>query len=187
IDDERRLVFANFGEVVASHLAAVRVMRASAEVKVGRKFRTVVTSSAGYPLDKTYYQTVKGMVTPLDILEPGGTLIIASECSEGIGSEHYQAAQQRLIDDREGFLAGLLAKDLADIDEWQTEQQVKSQTLGHIQLFSKGLTDKDHQLTGVEKVDDVAEAILASIEASGDPAIAVIPEGPYVVPFADSM
>ncbi|MCH2568904.1 MAG: nickel-dependent lactate racemase [Pseudomonadales bacterium] len=187
IDEQRRLVFANFGEAVESHLAAVEVMRTSAEVRVGRKFHTVVTSSAGYPLDKTYYQTVKGMVTPLDILEPGGTLIVASECSEGMGSEDYQAAQQRLIDDREGFLPSLLAKDLADIDEWQTEQQVKSQTHANVQLFSNGLTDEDHLLTGVEKVDDVAKAILASIEASGDPSIAVIPEGPYVVPFADSM
>lgn len=184
IDDQRRLVFANFGEVVESHLAAVDVMRRSAEVNVGRKFRTVVTSSAGYPLDKTYYQTVKGMVTPLDILEPGGTLIIASECSEGMGSAHYQDAQRRLIDDREGFLPGLLAKDLADIDEWQTEQQVKSQSMARVQLYSKGLSDTDHQLTGVERVDDVAVAILASVAASGDPAVAVIPEGPYVVPFA---
>jgi len=34
--------------------------------------QTVVTSAAGFPLDKTFYQTVKGMVTPLDIVEPGG-------------------------------------------------------------------------------------------------------------------
>ncbi len=52
-----------------------RTRRAS---RSAARFKTVVTSSAGYPLDKTYYQTVKGMVTPLDILEPGGTLIIAS-------------------------------------------------------------------------------------------------------------
>ena len=184
IDDQRRLVFANFGEVVESHLAAVDVMRRSAEVRVGRKFRTVVTSSAGYPLDKTYYQTVKGMVTPLDILEPGGTLIIASECSEGMGSEHYQNAQRRLLDNREGFLPALLAKDLADIDEWQTEQQLKSQGMARVQLYSEGLSDTDHALTGVERIDDIAAAILASVEACGDPAVAVIPEGPYVVPFA---
>jgi hypothetical protein len=29
------------------------------------------------------------MVTPLDILEEGGNLIIASECSEGFGSEGF--------------------------------------------------------------------------------------------------
>ena len=29
------------------------------------------------------------MVAPLDILEPGGNLVIVSECSEGMGSEEY--------------------------------------------------------------------------------------------------
>ena len=46
---------------------------------VPRRFPTVVTSAAGYPLDKTYYQTVKGMVGPLDILSPGGDLIVEIE------------------------------------------------------------------------------------------------------------
>ena len=69
-----------------------------AEVPVPRRFKTVVTSAAGYPLDKTYYQTVKGMVGPMDILEPGGDLIIASACSEGMGSRHYVEAQRRLVE-----------------------------------------------------------------------------------------
>ena len=60
-----------------------------------RRFSTVVTSAAGYPLDKTYYQTVKGMVGPLDILAPGGDLIVASS-PEGMGSKHYVEAQRRL-------------------------------------------------------------------------------------------
>ena len=83
IDEERNLVHATFGDVIESHLSAVEFVREYTEIPVGRKFHTVVTSSAGYPLDQTYYQTVKGMVTPLDILAPGGTLIIASECTEG--------------------------------------------------------------------------------------------------------
>ena len=58
-------------EVVASHQAAVDFVKSYAEVQVPQRFPTVVTSSAGYPLDKTYYQTVKGMVTCLGILEPG--------------------------------------------------------------------------------------------------------------------
>ena len=60
-----------------------------------RKFKTVVTSSAGYPLDKTYYQTVKGMVTPLDILEPGGTLIIASRMFRGLRLARNSARRRR--------------------------------------------------------------------------------------------
>ena len=86
IDEERRLSFVNFGEIVASHLDAVRHMSEYAEVALAERFGTVVTSAAGYPLDKTYYQTVKGMVTPIEIMAPGADLIIASACSEGMGS-----------------------------------------------------------------------------------------------------
>ena len=94
----RNLALVNFGEIVESHMEAVEFVRESMEVAVGRRFKTVVTSAAGYPLDKTYYQTVKGMVTPMDILEPGGTLVIASACSEGFGSPAFKDAQRRLVE-----------------------------------------------------------------------------------------
>jgi nickel-dependent lactate racemase len=97
IDEERRPSFVNFGEIVVSHLAAVEFARGYSEVPVPRRFHTVVTGAAGYPLDATYYQTVKGMVGPIDILAPGGRLIIASDCSEGIGSEEFVEAQRRLV------------------------------------------------------------------------------------------
>ena len=89
IDDERRVAFLNYGEVVASHEEAVRFAEEFATVPVGERFKTVLTSAAGHPLDATYYQTVKGMVGPLEILAPGGDLIVASACSEGLGSAHY--------------------------------------------------------------------------------------------------
>ena len=75
---------------------AVEFAKALCEVPVGQKFKTILTSAAGYPLDKTYYQTVKGMVAPIDILAEGGTLIIASECSEGFGSESFRLSQEKL-------------------------------------------------------------------------------------------
>ena len=71
IDEHRRLSFVNYGEIVASHMDAVAFTERYSRVPVPRRFATVVTSAAGYPLDKTYYQTVKGMVGPVDILEPG--------------------------------------------------------------------------------------------------------------------
>ncbi len=94
LDEHRNLAHITFGEIVQSHADAVLFARASCEVHVGKTFKVVVTSSAGYPLDKTYYQTVKGMVTPLDILEPGGTLIVVSECSEGFGSAEFRDSQR---------------------------------------------------------------------------------------------
>ena len=184
IDEHRDLVYVTFGEIIASHLAAVDFIRDATQIKVGRKFKTVVTSSAGYPLDKTYYQTVKGMVTPLDILSPGGTLIIASECSEGFGSEEFRRAQAKLVElGATRFLGTLTAKSLAEIDEWQTEMQLKPMRLGRVQLFTQGLDPEERRITGVEIVPSIDRAIAESVVRHDDMEVAVIPEGPYVVPI----
>ncbi|HZA67513.1 MAG TPA: nickel-dependent lactate racemase [Geminicoccaceae bacterium] len=183
IDEERRLSFVNFGEIALSHLEAVAHAREFAEVPVAEQFQTVVTSAAGYPLDKTYYQTVKGMVAPMAIMAEGADLIIASACSEGLGSREFVNAQRRLVErgpDR--FLEEIGAKRFADIDEWQTEMQLKPMRVGSIQLYSQGLPEADREFTGVEMIPSVEAAIEASVARSGDSRVAVIPEGPYVVP-----
>ncbi|WP_454858215.1 nickel-dependent lactate racemase [Rhizobium binxianense] len=183
LDEERDLVCVTFGEIIASHQAAVDFVSGATQIPLDRKFSTVVTSSAGYPLDKTYYQTIKGMVTPLDILAPGGTLIMVSECSEGFGSHEFHEAQAKLVElGPERFLATLTAKSLAEIDEWQTEMQLKPMRTGTVELYTTGLSGDDRRLTGVTMIDDIAEAIGRSIERSSDPHVAIIPEGPYVVP-----
>jgi nickel-dependent lactate racemase len=183
IDDRRRLAFVNFGEVVRSHLQAVEFARGYAQVPVGRRFRTVVTSAAGYPLDKTYYQTVKGMVGPLDILEPGGDLIVASACSEGMGSKHYVEAQRRLVElGPDGFASSIEHKRHADIDEWQTQMQLRPMRVGRVSLYTDGLDALDAGLTGVERVADLSAAVAESMARHRDPHVAFVPEGPYVVP-----
>jgi nickel-dependent lactate racemase len=183
IDERRALSHVSFGELVASHLQAVAFVERYAVVPVRQRFRTVLTSAAGYPLDKTYYQTVKGMVAPLDILEPGGSLIVVSECSEGMGSPEYVEAQRRLgALGPDGFLRDIAAKPFADVDEWQTQMQLKATRAGRVHLFTRGLTEGDRALTGVRPVASPEAAVLESVRETGDRRVAVVPEGPYVVP-----
>jgi nickel-dependent lactate racemase len=183
LDEHRNLSFVNYGEVIQSHLQAVEFIRRYAQVAVPRRFRTIVTSAAGYPLDKTYYQTVKGMVGPTDILEPGGNLVVVSECSEGMGSEEYVDAQRRLIRfGPEGFFQDISRKSHADIDEWQTQMQLRPQRVGTIHLFTDGLKGDDRTLTGVHMIDSVGDTLVECVRAAGDTHVAIVPEGPYVVP-----
>ena len=184
IDEARRVSFINFGDVIESHAGAVRFVEPYVRVPVPHSFQTVVTSAAGHPLDRTYYQTVKGMVAPLGILEPGGTLIVASECAEGMGSRDYVAAQKRLVEaGPEGFARSLDGKAFAAIDEWQTQMQLKPLRKGDVILYTTGLRGEDRALTGVRFADSVEQAVLDSVQRSGDRRVAVIPEGPYVLPF----
>jgi nickel-dependent lactate racemase len=183
IDEHRRLAFVDFGEIVASHLEAVAFVERFAKVELGRRFRTVVTSAAGYPLDKTYYQTVKGMVGPLGILEPGGELLVASACSEGLGSPHFAQAQQRLVElGVEGFWRSIEGKPHADIDEWQTQKQLEPMRAGRVRLYTEGLDAAARRLTGVELVASLEAALAEAVARQGDPNVAFVPEGPYVVP-----
>jgi lactate racemase len=183
IDEHRQLSFVNYGEVVESHLQAVSFIQGYARVFVPKRFHTVLTSAAGYPLDTTYYQTVKGIVAPLDILEPGGNLVIASECSEGVGSHEYIEAQKRLIGlGADGFAADIARKSHANIDEWQTQMQLKPMRAGSVHLYTTGLNSEERALTGVRMSESLIDTLNQCMEPSSKKSLAVIPEGPYVVP-----
>ena len=182
IDEARRLAFLNFGAIAASHQQAVAFASRYLTVPVARRFRTVVTTSAGFPLDQTYYQAVKGMVTPLDIAAPDATLILAAQCAEGIGSSAFRAAQKRLRDEgAERFLDALMRKRLADVDEWESEMLLKAQRAARVRMRSD-LDEDDRALTCVDCIESLEDAVAESVEASGDRAVAVVPQGPYVVP-----
>ncbi|MFH2093767.1 MAG: nickel-dependent lactate racemase [Pseudomonadota bacterium] len=183
IDDKRQLGKVTFGAIEPSHLEAVRFLKQYGEIDVDKKFRTIVTSAGGYPLDKTYYQTIKGMVSPMDILEPGGTIIIASECSEGMGSPEFISAQKMLYNQGpKTFMKTLYGRKKARIDEWQTQMLLKPLCRGSIKLYAPHLTDDQLQQTCVDSISCLEDAIIASVKAQNSKDVAVIPEGPYVVP-----
>ena len=183
IDEARQLAFVNFGEIASSHSEAARFADRYCVVSVQKKFDVVVTSAAGFPLDLTYYQAIKGFVTPLDILKDDATLVVASECAEGIGSDSFRASQRSLLNEGpHAFMRRIEKKRLADIDEWETEMQLKATRATRVQLYSEGLRGEDRTLTGVDMVDSLQAAVDKSIARTIEPSVAIIPEGPYVVP-----
>ncbi len=184
VDENRRLVFVNAGDVVESHHEAVGNAKAISEVTLPRRFHTVLTSAGGFPLDKTYYQTVKGMVTALGILEPGGRIVIVSECSEGMGSPAFLAAQKELRKRGPHEYLSWIQRPGArtTVDQWQTEKLAQALCRGRIFLYAPALGTEEWENMCVERCDDPAGAVMASVERSGDPHVAVIPEGPYVIP-----
>ena len=187
IDENRDLSFVNFGDLRESHAAAVDFAGPYFEVPLERRFSTVVTSGAGYPLDQNYYQTVKGMVAVLGIIEPDSDIFIVSECSEGLGSREYADAQARLISMGAcRFLEDASMREFAAVDEWETVMQTKAMRTARIHLFSEHLKPKEKGLTGVRVIDSLTPAIQECVERKGDRRVAVVPEGPYIIPLCRS-
>src|SRR5258708_39896492 len=93
----------------------------------------------------------------------GGSVIVASECWEGMGSEEYVEAQKRLgALGADGFLADIGRKRFADIDEWQTQMQLRATKAGSGYLYSGGLSAGDPKLTRRRPIDSVEPAVVAN-------------------------
>ena len=183
IDEYRRVGFINFGEIERSHNAAVNFAHKFTAVQVERKYENILTSAGGYPLDQTYYQTVKGMVTPLEIAQPEANLIVASQCAEGLGSASYVQAQRDMLEvGLSEFTRRLKNQRLANIDEWETEMQMKAQAKVNVQLYSPDFPIETRELTGVDLIESIEDALDRNLSTSRDKRLAVIPEGPYVIP-----
>ena len=60
---------------------------------------------------------------------------------------------------------------------------VKALRKGTVRLYTTGLSPEDLKDIYVEPISSVEEAVMASVEAHGDGNIAIIPEGPYVIPL----
>src|SRR5215468_8735466 len=49
----------------------------------------VITTSAGYPLDLTFYQAIKGITAASHIVKPGGRILLIAACEEGAGAGEF--------------------------------------------------------------------------------------------------
>ena len=141
----------------------------------------VVTSSAGYPLDATFYQSVKGLTGVLPIVKPGGTIIIAARISEGIGSLEFQ----QLFEEHESldaFMQQIIDPDYFVMDQWQLEELAKVRRKAEVIYISEGLPAEIFSKLFVDSATTVEAAVDRALKKHGPQAkIAIVPKGPYVL------
>lgn len=182
MDEERRVTGVFAGELEKAHLAGAGFVEDMVKVYLDEPVDIVVTSSAGYPLDTTYYQTVKGMVGVLDILKENGTVIIASGCADGVGSADFERLL-RGTRDLDAFIREIQKPGVFTIDQWEVEELIKALKKADIYLFTDGLTDSDITSFLVNPATSVESGIADALARHGPKAaIAVVPKGPYVMP-----
>jgi lactate racemase len=180
INDARELAFASYGGAEESFAAAVAFASPYVRVGVPAAFPVVLSTGAGFPLDATYYQAVKGICAGASILQPGGDLFVVARCSEGFGSREFRAAQERLCRaGKESFRAESRGKARAAIDEWETVMLLKALDVGRVHLYAEGLSREEHAVTGAVPVNDLLGDLRAAVERADGRRLAVIPEGPY--------
>lgn len=181
MDDQRRPLKFVAGDMELAFHEGVDFVRGVVRDEVPRPVDVVVTCSAGYPLDTTFYQCIKGMVGALPVVKQGGTIILAASLSEGIGSPEF-AQLFREHESLEIFVERILGKDYFVLDQWQLEELAKVRRKARVKIVSDGLPADVLDGLFVESAPSVEAAVAASLADYGPAAeIAVIPKGPYVL------
>ncbi len=190
IDADRSVGGVFCGDLVGSHAEACDFAGRYCLAQTEESFDVVLTTGGGYPLDTTYYQAVKGLVGALGVLSPGGGIILAAECSDGLGSGEFRSVLEDLreIGDYNMFLERISEPDNFVIDQWEAEMLVKALRRAKIFLYSTGIPECDRHLTFAESIGSIEEGLSLAAGARGNTRrMAVIPEGPYVVPMNDGI
>src|SRR5438034_7754051 len=181
-DQKITAVFA--GELFAEHRAACEAAMRDAMRAVDAPFDVVLTTNAGYPLDQNLYQAVKGMSAAAKVVKPGGTIVCAAECRDGLpmhGSYREVLTSRSSVKE---LLEMITSPGYSRPDQWQVQIQAQVQTKARVLVKAGGLSADDIRAAHLDPVDDVGAAVSDAMRHAGPHAtLCVLPHGPQTIPY----
>jgi len=182
LNNERKITGVFAGDLLAAHRLGCEFVRKSAMQKVDAPFEIVITTNSGYPLDQNLYQGVKGMSAGARILKPGGTLILACECREGVPADSSFDQILREASNPEEILARLASPGPALPEQWQAQIQALIQRRAKVLLYSS-LPESIVRAAHLTPCRDIGAEVGALLRSDPKARIAVLPQGPLTIPY----
>ncbi|NDA68427.1 MAG: DUF2088 domain-containing protein, partial [Verrucomicrobia bacterium] len=171
------------GDMQAAHKTGYEYVRKSAMQRVKDPFEIVVTTNSGYPLDMNLYQGVKGMSAAARIVRPGGLIILACECSEGVPANSPLDKLLRSARSSEEILLMLATPGFVKPEQWQAQIQALIQRKAEVLVFSK-LSDEVLSSAHLKPCRDIGAEVARRLASLGPEArVAVLPQGPLTIPY----
>ena len=180
-DREVTGVFA--GALDEAHAAGCAYVKRTAMVPVPDYFDIVITSNSGYPLDLNLYQAVKGMSAAAQITRPGGAIIIAADCWDGIPEHGAYGQLLREAASPQDLLARIHSPGFLMQDQWQAQIQVQIQLVADVYVHTKNLDRAQVESCLLRYSPSVEETIAELLTVYDSPRICVLPDGPQTVPY----
>lgn len=181
IDRARRITGVFAGDIVAAHAAGMRAVETHVRVDLEAAADIVITSAGGYPLDQTFYQSIKGLTGALNVVRRGGTIILAAEMAEGTGSADFQELLRSVESDAE-YMARIRAADFFRIDQWMVQHLCQVVRKADVLVVGRGFRPDAVGRLPVRAAPSVEVALAQAVARHGDGAsVAVIPQGPYTL------
>jgi lactate racemase len=183
LNEQRQITRVFAGDIIAAHKVGIEFVRQSAMQRVSETFDIVLTTNSGYPLDLNLYQGVKGMSAGARIIKPGGTLILACECREGVPANSPLDKLLRSASSPEEILAMLATPGFVRPEQWQAQIQALVQRKATVLVYSS-LPDEVLRAAHLAPCHDISAAVKQRLDSLGPNArVAVLPQGPLTIPY----
>lgn len=172
------------GHYLAAHEIGCRFVAEHATRPIEGLFDVVITTNSGYPLDQNLYQAVKGMSAAARIVKPGGAIIAAAECSDGL-PDHGNFKQLLHMRRTPRELLELIESPGFELyDQWEAQTQAIIQCRAEVYLYST-LDPETVRGAMLMPTDSIEATLAALLDRYGpDARVAVLPEGPQTIPYA---
>ncbi|HYP09762.1 MAG TPA: nickel-dependent lactate racemase, partial [Bryobacteraceae bacterium] len=177
---DRKVAAVFAGEPVEAHRAGMQFVSKVMLEQLPAPVDAVITSCAGYPLDLTFYQAIKGITAAQHIVKQGGKILLVAECQEGPGAAEF-CEMLKKTDSGASFL-DLIKEAEVVVDQWQLEKLALVTRKADILFYTPGLPVEYHKtLWGAvfAKPEDAIGALTQGLAPGAT--IALMPEGPYVL------
>jgi len=177
---DRRIAGVFAGHSEQAHRTGVEFVRKVMLEQMADPVDAVITTSAGYPLDLTYYQAIKGVTAAQHIVKPGGAILLIAECQEGPGAPEFQ----RMLKENPNASDYLekIRHTPVEVDQWQIEKLALVLEKARVLFYVPGLSADYYPTLWGPAYSSAAEAVDALFASLPQGAkVAVIPEGPYVL------
>lgn len=186
VDDEHRITSVHAGELFAEHSQACEFARRVTMRPTPEPFDVVVTTNSGYPLDLNLYQAVKGLSAAAQVVKPGGSIICAAECRDGIPDHGDYKALLTARNSPDELLSMVEAPGFSRQDQWQVQIQARIQRKANVYLKSDCLTPDQIRSAHIHPVADLQAELDDIIDSHGPEAtVCVLPQGPQTIAYVD--
>ena len=179
----RKIAAVHAGDPRQAHQQGIDFVRRETAEKLPRRVQAAVTSAAGYPLDLTFYQVVKGVTAASHLVEPGGVILLMAACDEGAGAHEFS----RLL--KESRSASEFLETISNapvtIDQWQLEKLALVCETHRVWWYVPGLPEEFHSSVWGHLFHSPEAALEALARKMDGKEVALIPEGPYVFARAE--
>jgi nickel-dependent lactate racemase len=180
INRERQIAGIFAGDPIQAHRRGVEFVSRALLEEIEAPADAVITSSAGYPLDLTFYQSIKGASAAQHVVRPGGRILLTAACEEGPGAPEFREMLKRYSSAEEYMEQ--TAEAPVTVDQWQLDKLALVTRKAEVLFYVPGLPPDYHPTLWGRAFSSAAEAV-AELTRGLKPGatIAVIPEGPYVL------